>query len=140
MDSNLYHIDENNNLKKSKNSKKSETYNKKIKDGNSNSNYVNENEGKIKNNNELNDEKENNLNCCIGTEEMFRDEQILQELNNANKINEEDENDNDNEKNDEESLYKLNIRDTTPDKVRENVVIPSNKYNDFFDVENINEL
>ena len=30
--------------------------------------------------------------------------------------------------------------ETTPDNVKQNVIIPSNKYQDFFDIEEISEL
>ena len=81
-----------------------------------------------------------NINCCIGTKEMFRNEELLKELNEAqikNKERLENENQNDNE----DSLYRLNIRDTTPEMIKENVVIPNyEKYNNFFDIEAIKEL
>ena len=138
QDSNPNYIYDNNNTKKSKNlkkggrNKKNESKNKNKK-GNTCSKSVDKNKSY-----ELN---EKNFNCCIGTEEMFRDEQILQELNDAKKTH--DENDNETEDDIEkkqESLYQLNIRDTTPDKIRENVIVPSNKYNDFFNVESLEEL
>ena len=85
-----------------------------------------------------------NINCCIGTEEMFRDEEILQELNDAKmktkeRLDKENEENYDNEKS-EDNLYRINIRDTTPENIKENVVIPSDKYKNFFDIEGIKEL
>ena len=86
-----------------------------------------------------------NINYCIGTEEMFRDEEILQELNEAKmkakeRLDKDNEDENyDNEKS-EDNLYRLNIRDTTPENIKENIVIPSNKYKNFFDIEGIQEL
>jgi hypothetical protein len=138
QDSNPNYIYENNNTKNSKNLKSGERNKKnenkrKIKKGNTSSKRVDKNKSYKLN--------EKNFNCCIGTEEMFRDEKILQELNDAKKTN--DENDNETEDDIEkkqETLYQINIRDTTPDKIRENVIIPSNKYNDFFNVENLEEL
>ena len=53
----------------------------------------------------------------------------MRELNNASTKN------NENEKS-EESLYKLNVRDSTPENIKENVIIPSNKYNNLFQVKN----
>ena len=45
-----------------------------------------------------------------------------------------------NNKENEDYLYSLNIRDTTPDNIKENVIIPSVKYKNFFDIEEIKEL
>ena len=67
---------------------------------------------------------------------MFRDEELLQELNNAQMKNKEK---NDSEKS-ENSLYRLNIRDTTPENIKENVIIPSDKYKNFFNIEGIDDL
>ena len=66
---------------------------------------------------------------------MINEERILKELDEAKLINKErQENENEN------SLYKINIMESTPQNVKQNVVIPSNKYQDFFDIEEINEL
>ena len=73
---------------------------------------------------------------------MFRDEELLKELNEAqikNKERLENEKQDDDDKN-EDYLYRLNIRDTTPEMMKENVVIPNEKYNNFFDFEAIKEL
>ena len=90
---------------------------------------------------------ENNENCCIGTEEMFRDEEILKELNEVKIKNQENKeqksvNNEDNEEKEKsyESLYRLNIMDSTPQNMKENVVIPNDKYNNFFDIEGIKDL
>ena len=90
-------------------------------------------------NNQSNNQNESNK------EENY-EERILKELDeakiknkerldkNINNENEESKNDNDN------SLYKINVMETTPDNVKQNVIIPSNKYQDFFDIEEISEL
>ena len=90
---------------------------------------------------------EYNENCCIGTEEMFRDEEILKELNEAKikyKVKQEQKNENneDNEENEKsyESLYRLNVMDSTPENMKENVVIPNDKYNKFFNIEGFKDL
>ena len=87
------------------------------------------------------------MNCCIGKEEMFRDEEILQELKEAQlktkerlEQNKEKENKDYDNENNEDNLYMLNVRDTTPENMKENIVIPSGKYSNFFDIEGITEL
>ena len=81
-----------------------------------------------------------NINCCIGTKEMFRDEELLKEISEAqikNKESLENENQNDNE----DSLYRLNIKDSTPEMIKENVVIPNyEKYHNVIDIETIKKL
>ena len=63
---------------------------------------------------------------------MFRDEELLKEISEAqikNKESLKNENQNDNE----DSLYRLNIKDSTPEMIKENVVIPNyEKYKKFF--------
>ena len=87
------------------------------------------------------------MNCCIGKEEMFRDEEILQELKEAQlktkerlEQNKEKENKDYDNENNEDNLYMLNVRDTTPENMKENIVIPNGKYSNFFDIEGITEL
>ena len=76
-----------------------------------------------------------NNNSISNNEPMINEERILKELDDAKLINKErQENENEN------SLYKINIMESTPQNVKQNVVIPSNKYQDFFDIEEINEL
>ena len=66
---------------------------------------------------------------------VLNEERILKELDEAKLINKEkQENENDN------SLYKINVNDSTPQNIKQNIIIPSNKYQDFFDIEEINEL
>ena len=103
------------------------------KDDINNNIYINTNE----NNNE------SNLNCCIGDEQMFKDEEIYRELTEAAKKSQERQEkngENESEKSEDDPLYRLNIRDTTPDNIKENVIIPSNNYQNFFNVEEIKEL
>ena len=76
-----------------------------------------------------------NNNSISNNEPMINEERILKELDEAKLLNKErQENENEN------SLYKINIMESTPQNVKQNVVIPSNKYQDFFDIEEINEL
>ena len=91
--------------------------------------------------------EQSNMNCCIGKEEMFRDEEILQELKEAQlktkerlEQNKEKENKDYDNENNEDNLYMLNVRDTTPENMKENIVIPNGKYSNFFDIEGITEL
>ena len=74
---------------------------------------------------------------------MFKDEEIYRELTEAakkSKERQEKNGENESEKSEDDPLYRLNIRDTTPDNIKENVIIPSNKYQNFFNVEEIKEL
>ena len=73
------------------------------------------------------------------------EERILKELDEAKMKNKERlekniDNENEESKNNDNSLYKINVMETTPDNVKQNVIIPSNKYQDFFDIEEISEL
>ena len=76
----------------------------------------------------------------------YNEERILKELNEAKLINKErlekskEESKNDESKNYDNSLYKINVMESTPQNIVQNVIIPSNKYQDFFDIEEINEL
>ena len=82
----------------------------------------------------INEINENN-NSISNNEPMINEERILKELDEAKLINKErKENENEN------SLYKINIMESTPQNIKQNVIIPSNKYQDFFDIEEINEL
>ena len=90
-------------------------------------------------------DKENNVKNNKKNKETIRNQGILEELNNAQikKYKENQIKHNNNENNKEKSdnsLYRLNIRDTTPDNIKENVIIPTDKYNDFFNIEGINDL
>ena len=77
---------------------------------------------------------ENNISIS-NNEPIINEKRILKELDEAKLINKEkQENENEN------SLYKINIMESTPQNVKQNVIIPSNKYQDFFDIEEINEL
>ena len=88
----------------------------------------------------------NNNNECTFKGYNIKDnnyeERILKELNDAKLLNKERmEKENSEEcKNNDNSLYKINIMETTPDNLKQNVIVPSNKYQDFFDIEEINEL
>ena len=106
-----------------------------------------ENENENENENERNDdgnERQNwdpdksNMNCCIGNEEMFKNEELLKELDKAQMDSKERQANNQGDKND--SLYRLNIMDATPENGRENVILTTNKYQNFFDIEGITEL
>ena len=94
-------------------------------------------------NNQSNNQNYSDNSRQIKTKEENYEERILKELDEAKLINKErlEKNSNNEEsKNDDNSLYKINIMETTPDNMKQNVVIPSNKYQDFFDIEEINEL
>ena len=91
-----------------------------------------------KKNNE-NNSNMSNMNCCIGTEEMFKEENLLKELNDAQIKNKERKENKDKDESNN-SLYKLNIMDSTPENMKENVVLTTDKYKNFFDIEGINEL
>ena len=94
-------------------------------------------------NNQSNNQNYSDNSRRIKTKEENYEERILKELDEAKLINKErlEKNSNNEEsKNDDNSLYKINIMETTPDNMKQNVVIPSNKYQDFFDIEEINEL
>ena len=102
------------------------------------------NKNKTKKNKNLD---ENNQNCCIGMEEIFRDEELLQELNEAKIKNKErqaqkNENNEDNKDNEKsyDSLYRLNVMDSTPENMKENIIIPNDKYNNFFEIEGMKDL
>jgi hypothetical protein len=84
------------------------------------------------------DMDKSNMNCCIGNNEMFKEEELLKELDKAQMDSKERQANNQGDKND--SLYRLNIMDTTPENGRENVILTTNKYQNFFDIEEINEL
>ena len=115
---------------------------------NNNENNEEENEEEEnENENEINDDSKvqqkwdmdkSNMNCCIGNEDMFKEEELLKELDQAKKDSKERQENNQSDKND--SLYRLNIMDTTPENGRENVILTTNKYQNFFDIEGINEL
>ena len=94
------------------------------------------------NDNQKTDENKSNMsnmNCCIGTEEMFKEENLLKELNDAQIKNKERKENKDKDESNN-SLYKLNIMDSTPENMKENVVLTTDKYKNFFDIEGINEL
>jgi len=117
---------------------------------------INENNNSYSNNNKNNYfesigeyEDINNKNNEINNECTFKkynikdnEERILKELNDAKLLNKERiEKENSEEcKNNDNSLYKINIMETTPDNLKQNVIVPSNQYQDFFDIEEINEL
>lgn len=82
----------------------------------------------------INELNENN-NSVSNNDDMINEERILKELNEAKEISKERF-----EKENGNSLYKINIMESTPQVVQQNVIIPSNKYQDFFDIEEINEL
>ena len=106
-------------------------------------NNINDTNNNINNNTTFENVNASNMNCCIGSEQMFKDEEILQELNEVQlktKERQEKNGENISERSEDDPLYRLNVRDSTPDNIKENVVIPSNKYQNFFDVEEIQEL
>ena len=82
----------------------------------------------------INEINENN-NTISNNEVMNNDERILKELDEAKLLNKEN-----HEKENDDSLYKINVMESTPQNVKQNVIIPSNKYQNFFDIEEINEL
>ena len=45
----------------------------------------------------------------------------------------------DNSKNIDNNLYKLNIRESTPHMIRQDVILPSNDYSDFFDIPDLDD-
>ena len=45
----------------------------------------------------------------------------------------------DNSKNIDNNLYKLNIRETTPHMIRQDVILPSKDYSDFFDIPDMDD-
>ena len=78
----------------------------------------------------------NDNNNISNYEVMNNDERILKELDEAKLLNKQK-----NEKeNNDDSLYKINVMESTPQSIKQNVIIPSNKYQNFFDIEEINEL
>ena len=79
-----------------------------------------------------------------GREENY-EEKILKELDEAKikskeRLEKDTNNENEESKNNDNSLYKINVMETTPDNEKQNVIIASNKYQDFFDIEEISEL
>ena len=80
----------------------------------------------------------NDNNNISNYEVMNNDERILKELDEAKLLNKE-KNEKEKENNDD-SLYKINVMESTPQSIKQNVIIPSNKYQNFFDIEEINEL
>ena len=79
----------------------------------------------------------NDNNNISNYEVMNNDERILKELDEAKLLNKEK---NEKENNNDDSLYKINVMESTPQSIKQNVIIPSNKYQNFFDIEEINEL
>ena len=98
----------------------------------------NQNVQNNQNNNEINNE------CTFkryNIKDKNYEERILKELNEAKMLNKERmEKENSEEYKNNDSLYKINIMETTPENLKQNVIVPSNKYQDFFDIEEINEL
>ena len=120
-----------------------EIINKNIKNNQNNLEEERNNINDTNNNTTFENVNASNMNCCIGSEQMFKDEEILQELNEVKlktKERQEKNGENISERSEDDPLYRLNVRDSTPDNIKENVVIPSNKYQNFFDVEEIQEL
>ena len=97
----------------------------------------NENENEDEKNGDGNEQQKwdinkSNMNYCIGNDEMFKEAELLKELDKAQMDSKERQANNQGDKND--SLYRLNIMDTTPENGRENVVLTTNKYQNFFNV------
>ena len=107
---------------------------------NKNKNY-NENMGEYDDINNQSNNQSNNQNSS--NRELNYEDRILKELDEAkikNKERLEKNMNNEESKNNDNSLYKINVMETTPDNEKQNVIIPSNKYQDFFDIEEISEL
>ena len=107
---------------------------------NKNKNYY-ENMGEYDDINNQSNNQSNEQNSS-NREENYED-RILKELDEAkikNKERLEKNMNNEESKNNDNSLYKINVMETTPDNEKQNVIIPSNKYQDFFDIEEISEL
>ena len=116
-------------------------------DENDEENEDDENENENDNEDEKNDDgnenqkwdiNRSNMNYCIGNDEMFKEAELIKELDKAQMDSKERQANNQGDKND--SLYRLNIMDATPENGRENVILTTNKYQNFFDIEGINEL
>ena len=84
--------------------------------------------------NENNEINENN-NTLSNNDIILNEERILKELDEAKLLNKERL-----EKEKDNSLYKINVMESTPQIIKQKVIIPSNKYQDFFDIEEIKEL
>ena len=107
---------------------------------NKNKNYY-ENMGEYDDINNQSNNQSNNQNSS--NRELNYEDRILKELDEAkikNKERLEKNMNNEESKNNDNSLYKINVMETTPDNEKQNVIIPSNKYQDFFDIEEISEL
>ena len=107
---------------------------------NKNKNYY-ENLGEYDDINNQSNNQSNNQNSS--NRELNYEDRILKELDEAkikNKERLEKNMNNEESKNNDNSLYKINVMETTPDNEKQNVIIPSNKYQDFFDIEEISEL
>jgi hypothetical protein len=68
-----------------------------------------------------------------------KDKILLKELNKMNIKDDKDKYNNDTNRTDN-SLYKLNIGDSMPENSKENVIITNEKYQNFFDIEGIDDL
>ena len=107
---------------------------------NKNKNYL-DNMGEYDDINKKSNNQSNNQNSS--NRELNYEDRILKELDEAkikNKERLEKNMNNEESKNNDNSLYKINVMETTPDNEKQNVIIPSNKYQDFFDIEEISEL
>ena len=107
---------------------------------NKNKNYL-DNMGEYDDINNQSNNQSNNQNSS--NRELNYEDRILKELDEAkikNKERLEKNMNNEESKNNDNSLYKINVMETTPDNEKQNVIIPSNKYQDFFDIEEISEL
>ena len=107
---------------------------------NKNKNYLDNMDEYDDINNQSNNQS-NNQNSS--NRELNYEDRILKELDEAkikNKERLEKNMNNEESKNNDNSLYKINVMETTPDNEKQNVIIPSNKYQDFFDIEEISEL
>ena len=94
-----------------------------------------------KSDNDSNIEEKNDINNKSEINEIINEENILKELNDAKIKNEERmKNESNEERKNDNSLYKINIMETTQNDINYNVIVPSNKYQNFFDIEEINEL
>ena len=106
-----------------------------------NYNNNNENNAEKKSDNDSNIEEKNDINNKSEINEIINEENILKELNDAKIKNEERmKNESNEERKNDNSLYKINIMETTQNDINYNVIVPSNKFQNFFDIEEINEL
>ncbi len=117
------------NMEEQKEKNKNEKYNE------SKIDILNEDSEKI-------DDKNINDNNKSELEQQNEKENIFEEFENSKKNNSKSKNEiinSDESDKSENNFYKIDIRDTTPNLIKENIILASKDYSDFFDVPDLEE-